>query len=150
MKHLFALLQRSGFEFLNFVLLLALCAMAAKWTWVFLAPVTVAIPENVDISTKQAAESIIADHLLAGKAAIERPPPDLKLEGVFAVEGGDRGIAIFQSTGKSMIVPLKGQVMSGMMLDAIYKDHVVLDRNGAKARLNLEENPPPVALQSAR
>ncbi len=142
MKHLFVLLQRSGVGLLNFALLLALCALAAKWTWVFLAPATVAASQEPAAMPRQPANAIIADHLLTAKVAMERPPSNIKLEGVFAVEGANQGIAILQTTGEAMMVPLKGLVSPGMTLDAIYKDHVVLNRDGAKARLNLQESAP--------
>jgi hypothetical protein len=142
MMPIFVLLQRFGFKFLNVVMLLALCALAAKWTWVFLAPAPVALPEETDIPVAQAAHLIIADHLLTGRETSGRPPSNLKLEGVFADENRGQGVAIFQLSGKSIMVPLKGQIMPGTSVDAIYPDHVVLDNNGVKESLNLEEKSP--------
>jgi hypothetical protein len=143
MMPFFVLLQRYGFRFLNIVMLLALCALAAKWTWVFLAPAPIALPEVPGIAVTQAAQSIIADHLLTGKETSGQPPYNIKLEGVFAAENKGQGVAIFLLSGKSVMVPLKGQVMPGMSVNAIDQDHVVLDYDGVQERLNLEEQSPP-------
>ena len=138
MMPIFVLLQRFGFKFLNVVMLLLLCALAAKWSWVFWAPAPIPLPEVPDIPVAQAAQLIIADHLLTSKETSGQPPADLKLEGVFAAENGGQGVAIFQLSGKSIMVPLKGQILPGMRVDEIDQDHVVLDHDGVKERLNLE------------
>ena len=148
MKHLSVLLQAYGFRALNLFMLIAMCALAAKWTWVFLTPE----PRPVLIGTDspavmQPAETILGSHLFSHKIIINQPPPNLKLEGVFALENGAGGAAIFQdSSGKSIMVQSAAQILPGLRLDAIYKDHVVLDRDGAKMRLNLEEKSPPLIL----
>lgn len=147
MKYLFVLLRRSGFGILNLVMLIALCALAAKWTWVFLTPVPQAMPDGVEMQTGDAAEAILDRHVLSNRTVMNLPPPNLKLEGVFAAANGAGGVAIFQdSGGKSMMVPSTAQILPGMRLDAIYKDHVVIDRDGVKSRLNLEEKSPPLIL----
>ena len=147
MKHIFVLLQRSGFGFLNFLILLALCAVAAKWTWIFLAPASVALLKTPNRPAGQSAEAIIADHLLTSKTSLDHPQLNIKLVGVFATEGNHQGVAIFQGAAGGIMVALKRQVMPGIRLDAIYKDHVVLDRDGTKVRLNLEESAPPINLR---
>ena len=147
MKHLFVLLQRSGFGILNFVMLLALSALAAKWTWVFITPSPVAMLEEAG-NPKRPLDAILADHLLTRKVVLDSPPPDIKLEGVFAAQGNHEGYAIFQSGGKNILVPLTGLVMPGIRLDAIYTDHVVFNREGVKMRLNLEEKSPPLDLRT--
>ncbi len=147
MNYLFVLLRRSGFGILNLTILIALCALAAKWTWVFLAPAPAAVPGVTVTPTGDAAETILDRHLFSNRIVMNLPPPNLKLEGVFAAVNGAGGVAIFQdSGGKSMMVPSTAQILPGMRLDAIYKDHVVIDRDGVKSRLNLEEKAPPVTL----
>ncbi|HET9112897.1 MAG TPA: type II secretion system protein N [Burkholderiales bacterium] len=147
MKFLFALLQRSGFGILNLALLIALCAMAAKWTWIFLTPVTPVVPAGVDMPAGDAAETIIDHRLLNNRTVMNLPPPNLVLEGVFAATNGSGGVAILRDGGgKSMMVPSTAQIQPGMRLDGIYRDHVVIDRDGVKSRLNLKEDAPPLTL----
>ena len=148
MKHLIILLKRSGFGLLNFLTLLAFCALAAKWTWLFLAPAPVAVLEQPDSSVMQGAATIIASHLLTGKMVLNQAPGDIKLQGVFAAKYDAQGYAIFQIGGNSVMVPINGQVVSGTRLAAIYKDHVLLDRDGAKMRLELEQDSPPLNLET--
>ena len=148
MKHLIVLLKRSGFGLLNFLALLAFCALAAKWTWVFLAPAPVAVLEQSDSAVMQGAATIIASHLLTGKMVLNQAPADIKLQGVFAAKNDAQGYAIFQTGGDSVMVPINGQVIPGTTLEAIYKDHVLLNRDGAKMRVELEQDAPPLNLEA--
>ncbi len=147
MNYLFVSLRRSGFGILNLIMLIALCALAAKWTWVFLTPVTQALPGGTYMPTGDAAETIIDHRLLNNRTVMNLPPPNLVLEGVFAAANGSGGVAILRdSGGKSMMLPSTAQIQPGMRLDGIYRDHVVIDRDGVKSRLNLKENAPPLTL----
>lgn len=145
MTHIFVLLQRYKFNFLNFIALLSLCALAAKWTWVFLAPVPLIVSKSTPPSTQKLAQSIIAAHLLTSNSSTNQPLLNIKLVGIFAADSMNKtnAVAIFLVSGQSIIVPLNGQIVPGVRMIEVDKNHVVIERNGETEHVNLEVNSPP-------
>lgn len=134
---------------LNGVLLLLFCWLLAQWTWL------VALPKprqpassSVLITTQLAAEAITLRHLFgqaAGPDTVTSAPPsafsNLKLQGVFAAIGSLPAFAIVIVDGKSaQPVQVGREAASGVVLEEVHPDYVVLRRNGVMERLNLEKS----------
>lgn len=142
-------LQRSGFLLLNFCMLLLLCALIAKWTWVAFAPPPLLVMAKEDDASNKMRASVLDVHLFSNRATRELRTVHLgiKLVGLFA-SGQDRhSVAIFRANGKDNAVPLKGEVMPGVKLEAIHANYVLLEHDGALDRLDLEEEAPRIRLK---
>lgn len=131
-------------------LVLVLAWLAAKWTWVFLAPSPVAqaapAAGSVDLSA--------VARLFGGAAPAGAPGPaasgsGLRLKGVIAPTPARIGSAVFNAGGKDIAVLLGGEVSPGVKLEAVEPDHAVILRGGVRERVDLETRmgavPRPVA-----
>ncbi len=148
MKLIFTGLQRSALGLVNFAALLALCALMAKWTWVFLAPSPVEAPIVSSLPDSGFSETIMASHLLAGSTAEDSTPLAISLQGVFAAEAGHSSYAILSADGKTILAPVNTVVVPGVTLHAIYPDHVVLEQGGREVRVKLEQDAPALSLEN--
>ncbi len=61
---------------------------------------------------------------------------DLKLTGTLATDNPRNGMAIIREQGKSHAYAV-GESIDGASLAQVYKDHVILERNGAFESLSL-------------
>jgi general secretion pathway protein C len=119
-------------------LTLVLAFQLAHWTWVFVAP-----PEVAKTPDGDAGVDIAAIARLFGAA----PPPSasgastsgLRLKGVVAPDAGPIASAIFSTGGgKDIAVFVDREITPGVKLLAVKPDHVVVSRNGAPERIELE------------
>ena len=125
-----------------FVLLVTLAGwLAARWTMYWLTPTeTPAVRPNERVALDAVAQ-IVAEARLFGAARVGGMVSNLniKLKGVFADEGAPSGWAILNSGGKDETAQAGREIAPGVMLESVHPRHVVVRRDGALERVNLEE-----------
>ncbi|MBC7944446.1 MAG: PDZ domain-containing protein [Burkholderiales bacterium] len=137
-------------DLLAFGLLIVLCWLLARWTWLIVSPEAIAEAAGstrVSIDTAAAADSIVAAHLF-GTAEAPRPvvqaavPTSLnvKLKGVFSAVGKQPAYAILNSDNQGdRHIKAGSEVKAGVVLAEIHPQHVVLSRDGVMELVELEE-----------
>lgn len=98
---------------------------------------------------------IAARHLFGNAGQTGAPPAgrkapptrlNLKLRGVLAL-GNGKGVALIVGSGRGEQVYAPGdEILSGVRLQAVHADHVILVRNGVEERLDLPKGPPAFSL----
>jgi general secretion pathway protein C len=157
LKSVFDTLRRvpwPGVPQFNLLLLLALAALLAHWTWRFAAPVPPlkASGARADIKLDTVLASLREAHLFgaaggqANVSAEQVTSLNLKLHGVFAAPGGLSAMAILSVDGKDQAIATGYEVVPGVMLDAVAPDHVILINRGVRERLDLEALGRPLTL----
>ncbi len=157
LKPVFDTLRRvpwPGVPQLNLLLLLALAALLAHWTWRFAAPVppVQASGARADIKLDTVLASLRAAPLFgaaggqANASAEQVTTLNLKLRGVFAAPGGLSAMAILAVDGKDQAIATGYEVVPGVVLDAVAPDHVILLNRGVRERLELEALGRPLTL----
>lgn len=134
--------------------------LLAKWTWILFAPHTLAVlpaqPETAGAASGSLFGVVAASGAAAttGGAALS----NVHLVGVFT---GKQGFAVLMLDEKKQLgVALGEEVAKGTKLVEVAADYVLLERNGVRERVNLEnkfagskglvvERPLPVSVQSA-
>jgi len=142
-----------GAPLLNLLLLLALAALLAHWTWRFAAPVppVAAGGARADIKLDAALASLRAAHLFgaaqgqASASTEQATTLNLKLRGVFAALGGLPAMAILAVDGQDQALATGYEVVPGVVLEAVAPDHVILLNRGVRERLDLEAVGRPLA-----
>jgi general secretion pathway protein C len=130
----------------NLLLLLALAALLAHWTWRFAAPVPPLPASGVraDIKLDAALDNLRNARLFGAAkanpdaAAEQATSLNLKLRGVFAAPDGLSAMAILAVDGQDQAIATGYEVVPGVMLDAVASDHVILINRGVRERLDLE------------
>jgi general secretion pathway protein C len=124
------------------VLLLVAGWVAARWFLYFVAPVETPsgrLREQVQIGP--AAEAAADAHLFgvapAGVGGQAVSNLNIKLKGVVA--GGTGGAAIVNAGGKDDAARVGGEIVPGVILESVHPEYMVLRRNGALERVNIEE-----------
>lgn len=143
-----------GAPLLNMLLLLALAAMLAHWTWRFAAPVPpqsaaaarAGIDPGADLASLRAARLFGAAAGQAGAPAEPATSLNFKLRGVFAATGGQPAMAIVNVDGQDQAAATGHEIAPGVVLDAVAPDHVILLNRGVRERLDLEAVGRPLAL----
>lgn len=128
-------------------LIVLLCWMLAQWTWLVLTPKAKRTPVEDALLSAPAAADVIFTYHLFGRASGESSAPEsqlvtfsnLKLHGVFAAIGSLPAFAILSADGKpDQPVKAGAEISPGVVLTAVYPDHVEVRRKGVVERLNLE------------
>lgn len=133
-----------------FALLIVLCWMLARWTWYIVSPDASAQPAastRVIFDVTAAAHSISAANLFG---AMQAPRPveqiavptslNVKLKGVFSSDGKQPAYAILNIDSQGdRHIKTGAEVKSGVTLAEIHPRHVVLQRDGALERVELDE-----------
>ena len=118
-------------------LTLVLAFQLAHWTWVFVAP-----PEIAQTSAGYVGVDMAAIAKLFGAAppaSTSASTSGLRLKGVVAPDAGPIASAIFSSgAGKDIAVFVDHEITPGITLVEVKPDHVVVSRNGARERIELE------------
>jgi general secretion pathway protein C len=120
-------------------LVLLLAWVAARWTWVFLAPPAgapaAAAGGGIDLA---AAARLFGGTAPPGTGVAPGTGTGLRLKGVVAPTPASTGSAVFNAGGKDIAVMLGGEVQPGVKLVAIDRDHAVVSRAGVRERIDLE------------
>ena len=119
-------------------LALVLAFQLAHWTWVFIAP-----PEVARTPEGEAGVDMGAIARLFGAAAPASAKSaagsGLRLKGVVAPDGGPIASAIFSTgAGKDIAVFVDREISPGMKLLEVKPDHVIVSRDGARERIDID------------
>ncbi len=132
----------AAFFLLEVALVAALAAMAAHWTWIFVAPAAIGPSAYATPSLSAAGEGAPRRNLFGvahGAQAETASSAKLKLVGVASPTARQGGRAVFVlEGGKSKAARSGESVAPGAILREVHPDHVLLERNGALERLTLE------------
>jgi len=118
-------------------LVLVLAYQLAHWTWVFIAPATVA----ADASGAPAVNLAAIAKLFGASAPSDALSSSggLRLKGVIAPDSGPRASAIFSiGGGKDITVLVDHEVQQGVKLAEVKPEYVVVSRAGVRERVDLE------------
>ncbi|MDQ1315165.1 MAG: ral secretion pathway protein [Pseudomonadota bacterium] len=145
-----------GAPLLNMLLLLALAALLAHWTWRFAAPappqaaaaVRAGIDPGAELASLRAARLFGAAQGQTGVTAEPVTSLNFKLRGVFAASGGQSAMAmaIVNVDGQDQAAATGHEIAPGVVLDAVAPDHVILLNRGVRERLDLEAVGRPLTL----
>ncbi len=112
--------------------------LLAKHAWVLFAPAERAIPDTA-ISTQPAqAEQLFGTVSTASSSASLN---GIRPIGIFA--SSKNGFAVMMTETGQIGVGLGGQVAPGVRLVETHADHVILERNGIRQRVDLSKAPVP-------
>ena len=118
-------------------LTLVLAFQLAHWTWVFIAPPEVARTADGEAGVDMAAIAKLFG--AAPPASSSASTSGLRLKGVVAPDAGPIASAIFSTGGgKDIAVFVDREITPGVTLAEVKPDHVVVSRNGARERIELE------------
>jgi general secretion pathway protein C len=123
------------------VLLTVLGLQLAWWGWHFLLPAanTSAPSASTAAATDDAA---LARKLFGGADAdvvAEASASDIRLKGVFAVDGVTLSAAVVNWNGKDQAVRLGQELMKDATLAEVHGDYIVVARNGGRERIELDK-----------
>ncbi len=114
---------------------IVVCAvLLAKWAWVFFAPADVALPATVAWKKSAAADQLFGNETSTATTTASSMG-NIRLIGVFA--HATRGFAVLLVDGKQVGVGLGELAAPGVRLVETNADHVMLERGGAKVRIDL-------------
>jgi general secretion pathway protein C len=115
--------------------------LAGRWVLYFMAPAeTPQPPARERVRLGEVAQGLANAHLFgmaatpAGSEAVSNL--NIKLRGVL---GGAAGLAILNTGDRDQTARVGGEIVPGVVLEAVHAGHVVLRRNGVLERVNLEE-----------
>ena len=126
---------------LTIILVVALGLQLAWWGWHFLLPAPTSIASNP--STGAGLDDIaLARKLFGGgdaEPAAETSASDIRLKGVFAVDGVTLSAAVVNWSGKDQAVRMGQELMKGATLAEVHADYIVVARNGGRERIELDK-----------
>jgi type II secretory pathway component PulC len=118
--------------------------LAARWVLYFAAPVEApAVSGRERVQLGAAAQALSDAHLFgvapAGAGGEVVSNLNIKLKGVFASRADAPSMAIINTGDRDETARVGGEIVPGVVLEAVHPHHVMLRRNGALERVNLEE-----------
>jgi general secretion pathway protein C len=125
---------------LTIILIVALGLQLAWWGWHFLLPAPTSVAANT--STGAGLDDItLARRLFGGGdgAPAEASASDIRLKGVFAVDGVTLSAAVVNWSGKDQAVRMGQELMKGATLAEVHADHIIVARNGGRERIELDK-----------
>ena len=126
---------------LTMILIAALGLQLAWWGWHFLslAPTAAASISSTGAGLDDIA---LARKLFGGGDAeptAEASASDIRLKGVFAVDGVTLSAAVVNWSGKDQAVRVGQELMKGATLAEVHADYIVIARNGGSERIELDK-----------
>lgn len=144
-------------DLLEVVLLAALAVALAQWTWIALTPRSVAESALSGASVSGHAQASVKRHLFGvGTPGVSlqqgaAPASPFRLLGVISPGTAGKGRAIFASQSGARRVAHAGEVLSaGVVLNEVHADHVVVTREGAVERIDLDRRAAATLLRQTR
>jgi general secretion pathway protein C len=121
-------------------LAIAIAWVLAKWTWALLAPPQAPLTPASGTATldRAALASLFGGAPMGASVSGTDPSTGLRLKGVVAATKADAGSAIFNAGGKDFAVRTGEEIRPGMRLAGVLTDHVLVERAGARGRVDLE------------
>lgn len=137
---------------LTAALMVALGGQLAWWTWHFITPALKSVsfaPPDVASPDVMVGRQLFGDPTSTTANASAGPRTDIRLKGVFAVEGKTLSAAVINLGGRDQAVKLGQELAAGVTLVAVNADFVVLSRAGVRERIDLERFENRAAKQAA-
>ena len=123
--------QKAG-QLATLAALVLIAVLLAYWTWAWLAPA----PAPRAPAAVQPANRASAAGGLFGAATQGAGSGAIRLMGVVAAAGEQRGHAVLRLDAKQSVAVLQGEdVAPGLRLAEVHVDHIVLERNGVRETL---------------
>ena len=112
----------------------------AQWTWAVLAPPPAATPpaSATPLLDRAALASLFGGAPAGASVSGADPATGLRLKGVVAATKADAGSAVFNAGGKDFAVRTGEEIRPGLKLAGVLADHVLVERAGARGRVDLE------------
>lgn len=145
-------LQDSGIALLEFALVALLAVSLAYWTWAAVTPRATAAsdwPAQLVVQAQAGAvkRSLFGSPTDGDAGMVASASAGLRLVGVFSGAAPGKGRAILARQGaKPEVVAAGDPIADGLKLQEVYPDHVIVLRNGAPERVDLERVPAPATL----
>ena len=127
---------------MTFVLVIAIGLQLSWWTWHFFGPAPQVIASNSSIGAPSR-DIALARQLFGGDgssplAAASSVPSDIRLKGVFSVDGATLSAAVVNVGGKDQAVKLNQNLPNGAKLIEVHPDYIVVSRSGINERVDLD------------
>ncbi len=126
---------------LTIMLIVALGLQVAWWGWHFLLPAPTIAASSTN--TGAGLDDIALARKLFGdgdaEPAAEASASDIRLKGVFAVDGVTLSAAVVNWSGKDQAVRMGQELMKGATLAEVHADYIVVARNGGRERIELDK-----------
>jgi general secretion pathway protein C len=123
------------------VLLTVLGLQLAWWGWHFLLPAATTSAPSAS-TTVGIDDAALARKLFGGADSdmvAEASASDIRLKGVFAVDGVTLSAAVVNWNGKDQAVRLGQELMKDATLAEVHGDYIVVARNGGRERIELDK-----------
>lgn len=129
-------MQKVAAALLMLAALMLLALVLGYWTWNWLAPrVEASAPPATEAETRVSSAYDLFGQVQRG-TAVTASSEAARLLGVVAATGGRQGYAVMQLDSREIRAVREGdEVVSGLRLEEVHADHVVLSRNGARESL---------------
>lgn len=124
---------------LTTILVVALGLQLAWWGWHFLLPASASIAANTNVGAGLDDLSLARRLFGGGDGAVEASASDIRLKGVFAVDGVTLSAAVVNWSGKDQAVRMGQELMKGATLAEVHADHIIVARNGGRERIELDK-----------
>jgi general secretion pathway protein C len=135
--------------------------LLAHWAWIFLEyarpqeaskPVAAASAMNAQSAADATINAHLFGQVVLNKPAVEAVVSNLnvKLRGVFASGGILPAFAIVNTGGKDESVKAGTEIVAGAILESVKPTYILVKRNGALERINLDEKGQVLNTASAR
>ena len=111
--------------------------LLAQHVWVLFAPAERALPGDTDIPTSNRTGQLFGTANAPGTSTSSLD--GIRPVGIFA--HSTRGFAVMQTPNGQLGVGLGSEVAPGIRLIETHADHVILERNGARQRVDLSAAP---------
>ncbi len=122
-------------------LLVLLAIACAHWYWIFAAPAGRAPVEPMRADTARPSDAIRRANLFGEPAGAPAATPvrsDLVLRGISASRSG--GLAVIAlDRGRTVTVRAGDEIASGIRLERVLNDHVIVIQNGVPQRVELPQ-----------
>jgi general secretion pathway protein C len=119
----------------SFILFIALCVSAAYWSMQLFNPPLRAVaapPQSIQLPSLDAAASLLGGHAAAVVAS------NFQLTGVVMASNPADSVAILAASGKKpQAVRTNAEVMPGVTVKEVQRDHVLLSERGVIKRVEL-------------
>ena len=127
---------------MTFMLVVAIGLQLSWWSWHFFGPASQAIGANASVGGLSR-DIALARQLFGGDgsspaAIASAVPSDIRLKGVFSVDGATLSAAVVNVGGKDQAVKLNQDLPNGAKLVEVHPAYIVVSRNGVNERVDMD------------
>jgi general secretion pathway protein C len=129
--------MKKAASFATLAALALLGFVLAYWSWAWLAPPPAPrAPAAFESAGRASSAAGLFRTLKGGPGTAAAASSAVRLLGVVAASGGQRGHAVLWLDAKRTVVVLQGEdVEPGLRLAEVHVDHIILERNGVRETL---------------